>query len=69
LKKKDIISLEDNNLPKGLTPMESYFLSIDVNNKNEGIEEEYKRNIGNTIPMNLRTQEDPKILKNAARCS
>jgi hypothetical protein len=32
---KEIISLEDNKFPKGLTPLESSFSSSDVGNKKE----------------------------------
>jgi hypothetical protein len=40
LKRKEIISLEDNKFSKGLTPLESFFSSRDVSNKKENIEEE-----------------------------
>jgi hypothetical protein len=30
---KDIISIEDKNIPKGLTPLESSFSSSDIGNK------------------------------------
>jgi hypothetical protein len=69
LKKKEIISLEDNKFPKGLTPLESSFSSSDVSNQKKSIEEESKRKIGKTIPVNIGTQEDPKILKIGAQCS
>jgi hypothetical protein len=39
LKKKEIISLEENKFPKGLTPLENSFSSSDVGNK-KNIEEE-----------------------------
>ena len=32
-KPKEIISIEDNKIPKGLTPLESSFSSSDVGNK------------------------------------
>jgi hypothetical protein len=34
-KTKEIISIEDNKIPKGLTPLESLFSSSDVENKEE----------------------------------
>jgi len=39
LKRKDIISLEENKLPKGLTPLESSFSSSDVGNRKENKED------------------------------
>ena len=32
---KEIISMEDNKIPKGLTPLESSFSSIDVRKKDK----------------------------------
>jgi hypothetical protein len=40
LKRKEIISLEDNKFTKGLTPLEISFSSSDVSNKKENKEEE-----------------------------
>jgi len=68
LKKKEIIYVEDNKFPKGLTPLESSFSSSDVSNQKKSLEES-KRKIGKTINVNIGTQEDPKILKIGARCS
>jgi hypothetical protein len=49
--------------------LENSFSSSDVSNKKEIIEEESKREIGNTIPVNIGTQEDPNIPKIGAQCS
>jgi hypothetical protein len=68
-KPKEIISLENNKLPKGLTPLESSFSMSDVSNKENNKEEESKRKVGDTIPMNIGTPESPKIIKIGAQCS
>jgi hypothetical protein len=69
LKKKEIIYLEDNKFPKGLTPLESSFSSSDVGNKKNIEEEESKINIGDTVSLNIGTHDSPKILKVGAQCS
>jgi ribonuclease HI len=68
LKRKEIISLEVNKFPRGLTPLERSFSSNDMSNKKENIEVESKIKIGKTIFVNIGTQEDPKILKFGAQC-
>jgi len=68
LKKKEIISFEDNKFPKGITPLERTFLSSDVSNQKKNIEEESKRKIGNIILVNIGTQEELNILKIGDRC-
>jgi hypothetical protein len=52
-KPKEIISIEDNNIPKGLTPLESSFSSSDVGHKEKHKEEESKRKVGETISLNI----------------
>ena len=69
LRKKDIISFEDNKFAKGLTALESSFSSSDVSNQKKSIDEESKKKIGKTIHVNIGTREDPKILKIGAQCS
>ena len=54
LKPKEIISIEDNKIPKGLNPLESSFSSSDVGNKEKHKEEESKRKVGETISLNIR---------------
>ena len=66
---KDIISMEDNKIPKGLTPLESSFSSSDVGNKEKHKEEESKRKVGETISLNIGTPESPKNVKIDAQCS
>jgi hypothetical protein len=66
---KEIISIEDENFPKGSTPLESSFSSSDVGNKETHKEEEWKRKVGDTISWNLGTLESPKIIKLGAQCS
>jgi ribonuclease HI len=60
---KEIISIEDDKFPKGLTPLESSFLSSDVSNKVIHKEEESKMKVGDTISLNLETPESPNIVK------
>jgi ribonuclease HI len=68
-KPKEIISIEDEKFPKGLTPLESSFSSSDVGNKETHKEEESKRKVGDTISLNIGTSESPKIIKLGAQCS
>jgi hypothetical protein len=65
---KEIISIEDDKFPKGLTPLESLFSLSDVNNKEIHKEEESKRKVGDTISLNLGTPESPNIFKLGAQC-
>jgi ribonuclease HI len=48
---KEIISIEDNKIPKVLTPLESSFSSSDVGNKEKQKEEDSKRKVGETISL------------------
>jgi hypothetical protein len=68
-KPKEIISLEDNKFPKGLTPLENSFSTSDVGSHDDKKEEESKRKIGDLIPLNIGTPEQPKVLKVGAQCS
>jgi hypothetical protein len=61
--------MEDDKSPKGLTPLESSFLSSDVSNKETRKEEESKRKVGDTISLNLGTFKSPKMVKLGAQCS
>jgi hypothetical protein len=45
LKQNEIVSLEDNKFPKGLTPLEISFSSSDVGNKKEKEEEIQKEKL------------------------
>jgi hypothetical protein len=67
-KPKEIISMEDNKIPKGLTPLESLFSSSDVGNKEKHKEEESKRKVGETISLNIGMTESPKNVKIGAQC-
>jgi ribonuclease HI len=68
-KPKEIISIEDDKFPKGLTPLESSFSSSDVGNKETHKVEELKRKVGDTISLNIGTPESPKIIKLGGQCS
>jgi hypothetical protein len=68
-KPKEIISIEYNNIPKSLTPLESSFSSSDVGNKEKWKEEDLKRKVSETISLNIGTPESPKNVKIGAQCS
>jgi hypothetical protein len=68
-KSKDIISMEDNKILKGLTPLESSFSSSDVGNKETHKEEESKKKVGETISLNIWTPDCPKNVKIGAQCT
>jgi hypothetical protein len=67
-KPKEIISIEDNKIPKGLTPLESLFSLSDVGNKEKQKEEESKRKVGETISLNIGTPESTKNVKIGTQC-
>jgi hypothetical protein len=62
-KPKEIISMENNKILKGLTPLESSFSSSDVGNKETHKEEESKRKVGETISLNIGTPIPPRMLR------
>jgi hypothetical protein len=61
--------MEDNKIPKGLTPLESSFSLSDVGNKEKHKEEELKRKVGETISFNIGTPESLKNVKIGGQCS
>jgi hypothetical protein len=65
---KEVISIEDDKFPKGMTPLERSFSSSDVSNKEMHKEEGSKRKVGDTISLNLGTPESPKNVKLGAQC-
>jgi ribonuclease HI len=65
---KEIISMEDNKIPKGLNPLEISFSSCDVGNKEKHKQEESKRKVVETISLNIGTHESPKNVKIGAQC-
>jgi hypothetical protein len=68
-KPKEIISIEDNKIPKGSTPLESLFSLSDVGNKEKQKEEESKRKVAETFSLNIGTSESPKNVKIGAQYS
>jgi hypothetical protein len=68
-KPKEIISIEDNKVPKGLTPLESLFSLSDVGNEEKQKEEESERKVGETIPLKIGALETTNNVKIGARCS
>jgi hypothetical protein len=69
LKPKEIIPIEYDKIPKGLTPLESSFSSSDVGNKEKQKEEDLKRKVGETISFDIRVPEALKNVKIGAQCS
>jgi hypothetical protein len=61
--------MENNKIPKGLTPLESSFSSSDVGNKEKHKEEESKRKVVETISLNIGTPDSPKNVKIGAQCT
>jgi hypothetical protein len=61
--------MEDENFPKGSTPIESSFLSSDVRNKETRMEQELKRKVGDSFSLNLGTSKSPNMVKLGAQCS
>ena len=49
-KPKEIISIEDDKIPKGLNPLESSFSLSDVGNKEKQKEEESNKKVGKLSP-------------------
>jgi hypothetical protein len=68
-KAKEIVSMEDNKILKGLTPLESSFSLSDVRKKEKHKEEESKRKVGETISLNIGMPDYPKNVKIGAQCS
>jgi hypothetical protein len=69
LEPKEIISVENNKIPKGLNPLESSFsLSVVGNKEKQGEEELWKRVI-ETILLNIRTYESSTDIKINVQCS
>jgi ribonuclease HI len=69
LKPEEIISIENNKIPEGLTPLESSFSSSDVGNKEKHKEEELRNKVVETISMNIRTPESSTNVKINVQCS
>jgi hypothetical protein len=55
LNKNEIISLDENKFPKGLTPLEGYFSTNDASNYGMTTKEDSRRNIGDIILVNIGT--------------
>jgi hypothetical protein len=66
---KDIISMENNKISKGLTPLESSFSSSDVGNKEMHKEEESKTKVGETISLNIGTPNSPNNVNIGSQCT
>jgi hypothetical protein len=69
LKPKEMIYIEDDKIPKILTPLESSFSLGDVGNKEKIRERESRRKIGGTISLNIGALEFSKSVKKGVQCS
>jgi hypothetical protein len=68
-KHEEIISIENNEIPESLTPLESSFSSSDVGNKEKQKEEELRKKVVETISMNIRTPGSSTNVKINVQCS
>ena len=68
-KLEDIIPIENNKIPEGLTPLESLFSSSDVGNKEKQKEEELRKKVIETILLNIRAFEPSTNVKINVQCS
>jgi ribonuclease HI len=66
---KKMTSIEDDEIPKGLTPLKSSFSSGDVGNKEKIREGESRKKVDETISMNIRALESSKSVKISIQCS
>ena len=64
----EMINLEHNKYPKGLSPLESNFSSSNAS-KNSFTPENPKRKIDDTIPVNIGTVENPKNVYISVTCT
>jgi hypothetical protein len=69
LKPEEIISIENNEIPEGLTPLESSFSLSVVGNKEKQKEEELQKKVVETILLNIRTPESSTNVKINVQCS
>jgi ribonuclease HI len=69
LEPKEIISIENNKIPEGLTPLDSSFSLIVVGNKEKKREEELREKVIETILLNIRTFEPSTNVKINFQCS
>jgi hypothetical protein len=67
-KLEDIISIENNTIHEGLTPLENSFSSSDVGNKKKQKEEELWKKVVETIPLNIRTPKSSMNFKINVQC-
>jgi ribonuclease HI len=66
---EEIISVENNKIPEGLTPLESLFSLSVVGNKEKQKEEELQRKVIETILLIIRTFEPSTNVKIKVQCS
>jgi ribonuclease HI len=69
LEPEEIISVENNEIPEGLTPLESSFSLSVVGNKEKQKEEELQKKVVETILLNIRTFESSTDVKINVQCS
>jgi hypothetical protein len=69
LEPEEIISIENNKIHEGLTPLMGSFSSSFVGNKEKKEEEELPRKVGETISCNIGAHEPSKNVKMNTQCS
>jgi hypothetical protein len=69
LKPEEIISIENHEIPESLTPLESLFSLSDVGNKEKQKEEEIRREVGETISMNIWALKPSRNINVSTQCS
>jgi ribonuclease HI len=67
-KPKEIMSIEDDKIPKGLNPFESLFSLSDVDNKEKKREGESRRKVGETLSLDTGALESSKNVKTSVQC-
>jgi hypothetical protein len=65
----DIIQLKTNKIPPGLFVLESMFDSNDATTYAPSIDSESVRKVQKTIPINVGTEKDPKLVYIGTHCS
>jgi hypothetical protein len=68
VKPQEIIPIENNKIPEGLTPLESCFSLSVVVNKEKHKEEELQKNLVESILLNIRTPESSTNVQTHVQC-
>jgi hypothetical protein len=66
---RDVIQLKTNKIPPSLSVLESMFDSNDASTSAPSIDSESVRKVQETIPINMGTKKDPKLVYIGSQCS